>query len=70
MHVNRMVFGAAVESSAEDGHASHEAHVRSRLPFSCALALLLAAVPVLVLGVYVPEPLHRLLTMAATAVSR
>jgi hydrogenase-4 component F len=70
MHVNRMVFGAAAESSAEDGHAAHEAHVRSRLPFSCALALLLAAVPVLVLGVYVPEPLHRLLTMAATAVSR
>ena len=34
----------------------------SRLPFSCRLALILAAVPVLVLGVYVPKPLQDLLT--------
>ena len=43
----------------------------SRLPFSCtAVALVLAAVPVLVLGVYVPEPLHKLLAMAAAALTR
>jgi hypothetical protein len=34
------------------------------------LALILAAVPVLVLGVYVPKPLHDLLTLAAAAVTR
>jgi len=38
-----------------------------RLPFSCRLVLLLAAVPVLVLGVYVPPPLHALLASAAAA---
>jgi hypothetical protein len=34
------------------------------------LALLLAAVPVLVLGVYVPKPLQDLLSLAAAAVTR
>jgi hypothetical protein len=34
------------------------------------VALVLAAVPVLALGVYVPEPLHKLLTMAAATLTR
>jgi len=37
----------------------------ARLPFSCGLALVLAAIPVLVLGLYMPKPLHELLTQAA-----
>ena len=41
-----------------------------RLPFSCRLALILAAVPVLVLGVYIPKPLHDLLTQAAAALTK
>ena len=40
------------------------------LPFSCRLALILAAVPVLVLGVYIPQPLHDLLTQAAAALTK
>jgi len=63
VHLNRMVFGAP------DAPAAREAE-RFRLPFSCALALILAAVPVLVLGVYVPPPLHQLLKLAAAALAR
>jgi hydrogenase-4 component F len=66
VHLNRMVFGrtAALASDLPDQTE------RFRLPFSCALILLLAAVPVLVLGVYVPEPLHELLLRAAAALTR
>jgi len=60
-HVNRMVFG-----SAGDGAATSEFH----LPFSIGLVLVLAAVPVVVLGVYVPGPLHDLLVLAASALRR
>ncbi len=64
-HVNRMVFAAPGAS-----HAGVERSEPFRLPFSCRLALLLAAAPVLVLGVYIPRPLHDLLALAAAAVSR
>ncbi len=60
-HVNRMVFGADDEPSGE---------VEFRLPFSVGLVLIVAAVPVLVLGVYVPKPLHDLLLAAAGALTR
>jgi hydrogenase-4 component F len=60
-HVNRMVFGAADDATEQPG---------ARLPFSVALVLVLAAVPVLVLGVYVPEPLHDLLVQAAGVLAR
>ena len=36
-----------------------------RLPASCVLTLVVLAVPVLVLGVYVPAPLQELLKLAA-----
>ena len=61
MHVNRMVFGAAEDVPEERG---------ARLPFSVGLVLVLGAIPVLVLGVYVPEPLHKLLVLAAAALTR
>lgn len=45
-------------------------HLARRLPFSCGLALILAAMPILLLGVYIPKPLHDLLSLAATALAK
>jgi hydrogenase-4 component F len=70
MHVNRMVFGVSADAAAEEHPSGSDKVATFRLPLSCSLALILAAVPVLALGVYVPEPLHRLLTMAAGALAR
>jgi hydrogenase-4 component F len=56
LHVNRMVFGRPADSRSA-GHA--------RLPLTCRLTLVLAAVPVIVLGVYQPAWLHSLLTATA-----
>ncbi|MFZ1099062.1 MAG: proton-conducting transporter membrane subunit [Steroidobacteraceae bacterium] len=69
-HVNRMVFGAPLSPSPEPAHSRSETIARSRVPFSCQLALVLAAIPVLVLGVYVPKALQGLLAMAAAALTR
>ena len=60
MHVNRMVFGEPPETIP----ARHGA-----LPRTCLLALILAGVPVLVLGLYQPESLHALLTLAASNIA-
>jgi len=70
VHVNRMVFGASANAGPESGYSGMQEARTFRLPFSCRLALILAAVPVLVFGVYVPKPLHDLLTMAAAALTR
>ncbi len=40
------------------------------IPLSCKLALVLASVPVLLLGVYIPKPLHDLLALAAGALTK
>lgn len=69
LHLNRMVFGAAPAAGGA-GDAPEPAPPRFRLPFSCALTLGLAAVPVLVLGIYVPKPLQHLLALAAAALTR
>ena len=69
-HVNRMVFGAPTNAASKHNHSGAETAETFRLPFSCQLALILAAVPVLVLGVYVPKPLQELLTVAAAALMR
>jgi len=55
-HVNRMVFGAP-QGSPEI----------SASPLSCKLALALAAVPLVVVGIYVPAALQGLLRAAAAA---
>jgi len=60
-HLNRMVFSAPSDDAAIE---------RAVLPVSCRLVLVVAAIPVLVLGVYVPPPLHDLLTRAAAVLSR
>jgi hydrogenase-4 component F len=62
VHVNRMVFAPAENGAREADSAA--------LPFSCRLVLIVAALPVLVLGVYVPKPLHDLLAAAAAALTR
>lgn len=60
-HLNLMVFGKV---------ASPVAHsIPVRLPRSCVLTLILAAAPIIVLGVYLPPPLHKLLQMAADGLS-
>src|SRR5271167_4646166 len=68
MHINRMVFGAREDAATTNEHSSEEKE--QKLPFSCRLTLLLAAVPVLVLGFYIPKPLHELLTQAAAALTK
>ena len=70
LHVNRMVFGAPASACAGARSARDGDRRTFTLPFSCRLALILAAVPVLVLGVYIPKPLHDLLTQAAAALTR
>jgi hydrogenase-4 component F len=69
LHINRMVFGAPGEkvSEATSDH-SVEGNER-RLALSCRLTLLLAAVPVLLFGFYIPKPLNDLLTQAAAALT-
>jgi len=74
LHVNRMVFGAKEDEANE--HANSEIvspfnrFTASTLPFSCRLALIVAAVPVLMFGFYIPQPLHDLLTQAAAALTK
>jgi hydrogenase-4 component F len=65
-HVNRMVFGGAEEEAS----GASAAAAPFRLPISCALALIVAAIPVIVLGIYVPAPLSELLRRAAMALGR
>jgi hypothetical protein len=54
--VSRMVFGSPT-APVESNH----------LPTSCRLSLFLGVLPVIVLGVYWPLPLHQLFQMAAGA---
>ena len=69
-HVNRMVFGTPTNPAPAEGGAGLPKAAGFHLPLSCRLSLILAGVPVLVLGVYVPEPLHDLLMLAAGALTR
>lgn len=62
LHVNRMVFG---QSEAGETPAP-----RSRLPASCVATLCVAALFVTALGLYLPEPLHQLLLLGASALER
>jgi hydrogenase-4 component F len=52
-HVNRMVFGKPIVPYSVEA-----------LPGSCRTAVILAAAPVVVLGVYIPVPVHNLLLLA------
>jgi len=70
VHVNRMVFGTAQANQAQEDPPHEVEAPRFRLPFSCTLALIVAAVPVIVLGLYIPAPLQELLKQAAAALGR
>jgi hypothetical protein len=52
--VSRMAFGTPVEETRP-----------FHLPVSCRISLILGALPVVILGVYWPQPLHQLLQLAA-----
>ena len=56
-HVNRIVFGRP-ESLQKDATA---------LPVTSGLALVLAIIPVIVLGVWIPAPIHSLLSLAGAS---
>jgi hydrogenase-4 component F len=53
-HVNRMLFGRPATP-----------YLVEPLPASCRIAVVAAALPVILLGVYVPVPVHDLLQLAA-----
>ena len=55
-HINRMVFGAPMQAVTP-----------KTIPLSCKLTLVLAAIPLVVIGLYVPGPLQVLLKAAANA---
>lgn len=54
LQVNRMTFGRAEQPFA-----------RVTTPSSCRVAIVAACIPVIVLGIYIPGPLHSLLALAA-----
>jgi hydrogenase-4 component F len=54
LHVNSMLFGKPELASTAEA-----------VPWSCRTAVLVAALPVAVLGVYIPAPIHSLLQLAA-----
>ncbi len=55
LQVNSMLFG-----KPELHYSTAEA-----VPLSCRTAVLVAAVPIVVLGVFIPAPIHSLLQLAA-----
>jgi len=60
-HVNRMVFGKP--PPAPDP-------VVDKLPLSSVLTLIIAGAPIIILGLYVPAPVHHLLQMAAASLAK
>ena len=62
LHVTRLVLGSPAAPSAD---VSSDGRYRD-LPATCVVALLVAAVPVVMLGVYQPAALHDLFAIAAT----
>lgn len=81
LHVNRMVFGRALDvtntTAAASNQPSHatphpdgSAVAALGLPRSCTAILLVAGALVVVLGVYMPSPLQQLLRMASATLHR
>ncbi len=59
-HVSRMALG--MDASENPNALQHGA-----LPVSCKITLIVAAIPILVLGIYIPDDLAALTRLAATA---
>jgi len=81
MKINQMVFGKSGNETGGalppvSGIGSGQQPSDScdaggfHLPVTCRLAMILAALPVLVLGLYIPQPLQNLLTQATAALTR
>jgi hydrogenase-4 component F len=70
MQVNRMVFATRDDTTDVSADDRSEMENEFRLPFTCRLAMIMAAVPVLALGLYIPGPLQDLLTQAAAVLTR
>jgi hydrogenase-4 component F len=73
LQVNRMVFGPPQPRTPEV--ASPQSHRQitacaDALPQSCTLILLLAGALVILLGIYLPSPLHALLQLASNTLHR
>jgi hydrogenase-4 component F len=70
--INRLVFGSPeillLNGRTHFGRASIPR--RYTLPAACLLALIVTAIPVILLGLYLPEPLYQLLNQAAAALGR
>jgi len=58
-HISRMVFGS--------DDAGYPVRTKS-LPVSCKITLIIAAIPVIVLGVYIPGALQKLIELAAATI--
>jgi hydrogenase-4 component F len=54
LQINSMIFGEPDPATTVE-----------KVPWSCSTAVVIAALPVVVLGVYIPGPVHSLLTLAA-----
>ncbi len=58
-HVSRMVFGTGTEKPAT---------AYGTLPVSVKITLIGAVIPVILFGLYIPEPLHNLIKLASAAI--
>lgn len=58
-HISRMVFGHAEAGTPEPS---------IKLPVSCLITLVLAGLPVIILGIYMPVSLQQLISLAARAI--
>jgi hydrogenase-4 component F len=76
LHINRMVFGRRSDGSpsfSAESPPGAEARATERpsgLPHTCGLILLLGGALVVLLGVYLPSPLHELLRLASHGLQR
>lgn len=59
LQINKMVFGNPLISRSRIG-----------LPKTCVIAIVIMAVPVIIFGFYLPEPLFKIMHMAASSLGR
>jgi hydrogenase-4 component F len=70
LQVNGMVFGGTDDTADVPSDNRSELENKFHVPFTCRLAMIMAAVPVVALGLYIPGPLQELLTRAAGVLTR
>ncbi len=61
-HINLMVFGTEKDNET-DTNKNHS--IKYALPISCKITLIVAAIPIIVFGVYIPAIMYKLITLAA-----